>query len=105
MRPTDETRKVKDMSTNERLLKLATADAATLARVDAVLDHRDTNERVREMVDARLLTYTETARMMKLSRPTIYRMVKAGRLKTMPLNGTSRIIYQSIVDCLNGGVR
>lgn len=93
------------MSTNERLLKLATADAATLARVDAVLDHRDADERVREMVDARLLTYTETARMMKLSRPTIYRMVKAGRLKTMPLNGTSRIIYSSIVACLNGGVR
>ena len=90
------------MSTNERLLKLATADAATLARVDAVLDHRDTTERVREMVDARLLTFTETARMMKLSRPTIYRMVKAGRLKTMPLNGTSRIIYSSVVDCLNG---
>lgn len=93
------------MSTNERLLKLATADAATLARVDAVLNHQDADERVREMVDARLLTYTETARMMKLSRPTIYRMVKAGRLKTMPLNGTSRIIYSSIVTCLNGGVR
>ena len=93
------------MSTNERLLKLATADAATLAKVDAVLDHRDASERVRETVDARLLTYTETARMMKLSRPTIYRLVRAGRLKTMPLNGTSRIIYSSVVDCLNGGVR
>lgn len=93
------------MSTNERLLKLATADAATLARVDAVLDHRDMTERVRETVDARLLTYTETARMMKLSRPTIYRLVHAGRLKTMPLNGTSRIIYSSVVDCLNGGVK
>lgn len=93
------------MSTNERLLKLATADAATLAKVDAVLDHRDASERVRETVDARLLTYTETARMMKLSRPTIYRLVRAGRLKTMPLNGTSRILYSSVADCINGGIR
>lgn len=93
------------MSTNERLLKLATADAATLARVDAVLDHRDTNERVRETVDARLLTYTETARMMKLSRPTIYRLAKAGRLRTVKLCGVNRVVLSSVVALVNEGVK
>lgn len=93
------------MTDNERMIKVAMATPADKAKIDAILDHRDITERVRETVDARLLTYTETARMMKLSRPTVYRLVRAGRLKTMPLNGTSRIIYSSVVDCLNGGVR
>ena len=93
------------MTDNERMIRVATATPAEKAKIDAIFNHQDADDRVREMVDARLLTYTETARMMKLSRPTIYRMVKAGRLKTMPLNGTSRIIYSSIVDCLNEGVR
>lgn len=89
------------MSTNERLLKLATADAATLARVDAVLNHADGATHAPD-ADCRLCTFTEAARLMKVSRPTIYRLVRAGRLDVVPLNGVCRILMRSIFDCVNG---
>lgn len=92
------------MSTNERLLKLATADAATLAKVDAVLNHTDANERKPE-ADCRLLTYTEAAKRLSVSRPTVYRLARAGRLRVVPLNGVNRILLSSVVDCVNMGVK
>ena len=88
------------LSVNERMLKIATANPAVLARVDAVLCGDTTTPKPE--TDVRLCTYTETARMMKLSRPTVYRMVRAGRLKTIALNGTNRILYSSVVDCVSG---
>lgn len=89
------------MSTNERLLKLATADAVTLARVDAVLNHTDNTSQAKDP-DVRLLTYTETAKMMRLSRPTVYRLARAGKLRVVPLNGINRILYSSVIDYING---
>lgn len=104
MRPTDETRKVKDMSTNERLLKLATADAATLAKVDAVLDHRDTNERMPE-TDTRTITFTQAAKRLGVSRPTVYRLTRIGRLRTVKLCGVNRVVLSSLTDFVNAGAR
>lgn len=92
------------MSTNDRLLKLATADAATLARVDAVLDHRDTNERMPEP-DTRTITFTQAAKRLGVSRPTVYRLTRIGRLRTVKLCGVSRIVLSSVVDFVNEGAR
>lgn len=92
------------MSTNERLLKLATADAVTLAKVDAVLDHRDTNERMPES-DTRTVTYTEAARRLGLSRPTVYRLTRAGRLRTVALCGVNRVVLSSLTDFVNAGAK
>ena len=89
------------MSTNERLIKLATASPAVLAKVDAVLSGADGATRAPD-ADCRLCTYTEAARLMKVSRPTIYRLVRAGRLDVVPLNGVNRILMRSIFDCVNG---
>ena len=90
------------MSTNERLLKLATASPAVLAKVDAVLNGTDANTRTPDK-DCRLVTFSEAARMMKLSRPTVYRLTKCGRLTLIPLNGVNRITVQSINDFVNTG--
>lgn len=89
------------MSTNERLLKLATATPAVLAKVDAVLNGEDTATHTPDK-DCRLCTFTEAARMMKVSRPTVYRLAKCGRLDVVPLNGVNRIRMQSVIDCVNG---
>lgn len=88
------------MSTNERLLKLATADAATLAKVDAVLNHTDGDGKKPE-ADTRTVTYTEAAKRLGLSRPTVYRLIRAGRLRTVKLCGVSRIVLSSVVDFVN----
>lgn len=87
------------------MIRVATATPAEKAKIDAIFNHQDAGERVREMVDARLLTYTETARMMKLSRPTIYRLTRAGRLRTVKLCGVNRVVLSSVVDFVNEGVK
>ena len=92
------------MPTNQRLIKLATADAATLARIDAILDHRDLNERVRENVDNRLVTISDAAKQTHLSRPTIYRLIASGKLRTVELNGVRRVVLSSITEFVNGKV-
>ena len=89
------------MSTNERLLKLATATPQVLAKVDAILNGTDTTTRAPDK-DCRLVTYTQAAKMMKVSRPTVYRLAKCGRLDVVPLNGVNRIRLQSVIDCVNG---
>ena len=91
------------MGTNERLLKLATADAATLAKVDAVLNHTDTTHKPE--ADTRTCTFTEAARRLGVSRPTVYRLTRSGRLRTVKLCGVSRIVLSSVVDFVSEGVK
>lgn len=90
------------MSTNERLLKLATADATTLARVDAVLNHTDGNTNKHDS-DTRTVTYTEAAKRLGVSRPTVYRLVRAGRLRTVKLCGVNRVVLASLTDFVSEG--
>ena len=92
------------LNTNERLLKIATAIPAVLARVDAILDGSDTTPTPVE-VDCRTVTFTEAAKRMGVSRPTIYRLARAGRLEIVPLNGVNRIKLQSVFDYVNGATR
>ncbi|MBR6588431.1 MAG: helix-turn-helix domain-containing protein [Kiritimatiellae bacterium] len=89
------------MSEKDRMMKLLAASPKTLARIDAILDGSDTTP-THVDVDCRTVTYTEAARRMGVSRPTIYRLVKAGVLEIVPLNGVSRIRVQSIADYVSG---
>ena len=91
------------LSVNERMLKIATANPAVLARVDAVLCGDATTQKPE--ADVRLVTYTEAAKRMGVSRPTVYRLAKAGRLEVVPLNGVNRIRLQSVVDCVSKGAK
>lgn len=88
------------MSNEQRMMRLLTANPATLARVDAVLNGTDSKPTKDD--DVRLCTYTEAAKKLNLSRPTIYRLVQAGRLETVHLNGTRRIKLKSIAAFIEG---
>ena len=55
--------------------------------------------------DLRLVTYTEAAKRLNLSRPTVYRLAKAGRLDVVPLDGVNRIRLKSVIDFANGANR
>ena len=92
------------MNEHERLMKLIGANSATLAKVDAVLDGTD-GKHDKADADVRLVTYTEAGRRLNISRPTVYRLVKLGRLEVVPLDGVNRIRLQSVVDFANGVTR
>ena len=88
------------MSNEQRMMRLLTANPATLAKIDAVLS--GTDGEAAKADDLRLVTFTEAARRLNISRVTVYRLVKLGRLETVPLDGTNRIRLKSVVDFANG---
>jgi len=90
------------MSTNERLLKLAIASPALLAKVDAVLLGDETHV-PKVDPDCRTCTLTEAARRMGISRPTIYRLIGRKAIKTVELNGVSRVLLPSLFDYVRNG--
>ena len=90
------------LSANERLLKIATADARTLARIDAVLTGDDTATATFHDEDCRTVTFTDAAKRLGCSRPMIYSLVKSGRLDVVTMNGVNRIRVASITDFANG---
>lgn len=88
------------MTDNERMIKVATATPIEKAKIDAIFNHTDTI--TKPEADTRTVTYTEAARRLGLSRPTVYRLTCAGRLRTVKLCGVSRIVLSSVVDFVNG---
>ena len=90
------------MNTNERFTRIAHANPAILARIDSVLEGTDGGTIGKRDEDTRLITFTEAAKRLNLSRPTIYRLTKLGRLDVVPLDGVSRIRLQSVFDYANG---
>ena len=89
------------MSERERMMKLLAANQQTLAKVDAVLDGTD-GRAAKADADCRLVTYTEAAKRLNISRPTVYRLVKLGRLEIVPLDGVNRIRLKSVLDFASG---
>lgn len=89
------------MSATERMQKLLAASPKTLARIDAVLDGEDTSP-VPVEKENRLITFMDAGRRTGLSRPTIYRLVKSGRLDVVPLNGVNRITLASVNAFISG---
>lgn len=92
------------MTDNERMIKVAMATPADKAKIDAILDHRDTNERKPEP-DTRTITFTQAAKRLGISRPTVYRLTRIGRLRTVKLCGVNRVVLSSVVDFVNEGVK
>lgn len=90
------------MTINERFARIATANHATLAKIDAILDGTDGGTIGKRDEDTRLVSFTEVAKRLCLSRPTVYRLVKMGRLDAVPLDGVKRIRLQSVFDYANG---
>ena len=80
-----------------RMMRLLTANPVALAKVDSVLDGTGGRDAGADD-DCRLVTYTEAAKRLNLSRPTVYRLARAGRLKAVPLGGAMRIRLNSVMD-------
>lgn len=93
-----------NMTTNDRLIKIATATSQTLARIDKILDGTD-GMAAKADDDCRLVTFTAAARLLNISRPTVYRLTKLGRLQVVPLDGVNRVRLQSVIDFANGATR
>ena len=88
------------MTTNERLIKIATSDAATLARIDAILTGKAPAPKAE--ADYRLLTISEAAKKLGISRPTAYRLIEKGRLDIVLLDGVQRVPMHAVADFANG---
>lgn len=82
-------------------MKICAASPALLAKIDAVLEGDDTLV-PKPIPLLATCTITEGARRLRISRPTLRRLIKAGRIKIMELSGTRRILIQSLIDCANG---
>jgi excisionase family DNA binding protein len=89
------------MTTETRFTKLLIATPEQLQRIDAVLEGTATDAPAN--TDRRLLTFTDAAEVLNLSRPTIWRMVRDGELPCVEIReGTRRISSQAITEFLNG---
>ena len=89
------------LNTAERMQRILAAPQKTLARIDEILTGEDTTPAPVEK-ENRLVTYAEAARRTGLSRVTIYRLVRNGRLDVVPLSGVNRITLQSVNDLVAG---
>jgi excisionase family DNA binding protein len=90
------------MSPDQRMMKILTADPATLAKVDAVLTGTATDKPT-DPGDRRLLTQTQAAEILGCSRMTVFRMVRDGRLDAVELRaGRIRIPSAAITKLAAG---
>ena len=71
------------MNTETRIQKLLTADPGTLARIDNILNGGETAADT--PTDRRLLSMTQAAETLGLSRQTIWRMTKENRLPVVEI--------------------
>lgn len=85
----------------ERMQRILSANEKTLARIDAVLEGTDTTTGERK-TNTETCTYQDAARRLHISRPSVYRLAREGRLTVVPLCGVNRILVQSIEDLCNG---
>ena len=82
--------------------KMLDASPYMKARIDEILEGRDIAPSTKHEEDTRMITFTEAAKRLNLSRPTVYSLVRKGHLDARPLNGVSRIRLQSVFDYANG---
>lgn len=88
-------------SATERMQKMLAAGAPALARIDAILDGTDTAPNFIEQ-DTRLVTFTDAAKRLTVSRTTVYAMVANGLLEVRSTGNGRRIVLQSVFDYANG---
>lgn len=86
------------------MVRVATATPAEKAKIDAIFNHQDADERKPE-ADTRTITFTQAAKRLGVSRPTVYRLTRAGRLRTVALLGVNRIVLSSLTDFVSKGAQ
>lgn len=85
------------MNQNERMIKLCTASAEVLERVDRVLDGREAAHGADD-INLKTITLKEAAERLGVSRPTVYRLVRKGEIKTALIAGLERVRLASLVE-------
>lgn len=90
------------MALEQLIQALLTATPARRREVEAVLKGRSGGAAARQDADRRLMTISGAARLLGVGRNTIYRLIRAGRLETVRLNGVSRVPMRSIDAMVDG---
>ena len=92
------------MTTEKRMTLLLAATPDVLRRVDRILSGEPT-EGATDPGDRRLLSIAQTARALNLSRTSIWRMLRDGRLPCVGLRkgGSRRIPSEAITALVKGG--
>lgn len=91
------------MSERERMMKLLTATPAQLAQVDAVLDGRAVAS-TETRRNNKTVSYSEAAKQLAVSRPTVYKMANDGILVEVLIGSTRRVTQRSIDAFIEGRV-
>ena len=89
------------MALEQLIQALLTATPVRRREVEAMLKGRS-GAAARQEADRRLVTISGAAKLLGVGRNTIYRLIKAGRLETVRLNGVSRIPMRSIDAMVDG---
>ena len=84
----------------ERMQRLLAANEKQLAAIDRVLEGDTTTGE--HKANTETCTYQEAARRLRISRPSVYRLAREGRLTVVPPCGVNRILVQSIEDLCTG---
>lgn len=90
------------MTTEQRLSAILAATPDVLRRVDRVLTGEPT-EGATDPGDRRLLSIAQTARALNVSRTTVWRLLRDGRLPFIELRKGSRRIPSAAVTALVKG--
>lgn len=94
------------MNTNERLLKLLQASPEVHAEIDRILDGKTTEESETASTGPLLMGMGEGARFLGVGRATLWRMIRAGRLKKIEvLPGSFRVRRADLEAIANGRKR
>lgn len=81
------------MSKEQLMGRLLTATPSELKKIEAVF----TGEGATEPTDRRLLSIAQAARALNVSRTTVWRLLRAGRLPTVELRPGSRRVPSAAV--------
>ena len=84
------------MTTEKRMTLLLAATPAVLKRIDRILAGEPT-EGTTDPGDRRLLSIAQAARALNVSRTTVWRLLRAGRLPTVELRPGSRRVPSAAV--------
>ena len=89
------------MTTETRFTKLLQATPEQLGQIDALLDGQGLG--IKEPTDRKLLTLTDCAEVLGISRQTVWRMIADGRLPTIEVRqGRHRVASSAITAFLKG---
>lgn len=90
------------MAIEQLMQAVLTASPQKRRELEAVISGKATTEKKSEKEETRLVSFVGAARLMSVSRSTIYELVRQGRLDAVELSGTRKITMRSINAFLNG---